>query len=98
MTGPSSTPPRIRQWQVQLTLFEHGGTTHARAVLRGDSPTPVEAVGDSTRGPSDSDVPEIGEEVAVARALRRLADRLLDTAAGDIEAVTGEHDVSLRPL
>ena len=98
MAGSASTPPRIRQWQVQLTLFEHEGATHARAVLHGDSPTPVEAAGDSTRGPHDSDVPEIGDEVAVARALRRLADRLLDTAAGDIEEVTGEHVVTLRPL
>jgi hypothetical protein len=36
-------------------------------------------------------VPEIGGEVAVARALRHLADQLLDTAAQDVEAVTGEN-------
>jgi hypothetical protein len=42
-------------------------------------------------------VPEIGDEVAVARALRHLADQLLATAEGDIEELTGEHDVVVRP-
>jgi len=35
-------------------------------------------------------VPEIGDEVAVARALRRLADQLIETAEQDLEAVTGQ--------
>ena len=95
----ASTPtPHTREWRVVITLFEQGGLTHARAVLHGDSALQVQGAGDSTRGPSDADVPEIGDEVAVARALRRLADQLLDVAAGDIEQVTGEHDVTLRPL
>ncbi len=38
----------------------------------------------------------IGDEVAVARALRRLADHLLTQAEQDIEATTGEHDVTVR--
>jgi hypothetical protein len=33
-------------------------------------------------------VPEIGQELAAARALPALAHMLLDTAAGDIEDVT----------
>lgn len=41
-------------------------------------------------------MPEIGDEVAVARALRHLADQLLDTAAQDLEAVTGE-PAHIRP-
>lgn len=92
------TPPRMNQWRVVVTLFEQGDVTHARAVLYGDSPTPIEANGSSTRGRSDTAIPEIGDEVAVARALRHLADRLLDVAATDIEQLTGEQDVSLRPL
>lgn len=48
------------------------------------------------RNPSDVDVPEIGDEVAAARALRRLADRLLGVASDDIEAIEG-HGVRLRP-
>jgi hypothetical protein len=41
------------------------------------------------------DVPEIGEEVAVARALRHLADRLLATASDDISQIE-HHEVHLR--
>jgi uncharacterized protein DUF1876 len=33
-------------------------------------------------------VPEIGDELAVSRALADLAHQLLDAAAGDIEAIT----------
>ena len=40
--------------------------------------------------PTDRDVPEIGEELATARALHALADRLLGAAVGDIAAVTHE--------
>ena len=42
-------------------------------------------IGDTCAG-----IPEIGDEVAVARALRHLANQLLETAAKDIEAVTGK--------
>jgi hypothetical protein len=96
-TSPSTTP-HIRQWSVAITLFEQGDETHARAVLHADSPTQLEGIGQSLRGGHDATVPEIGDEVAAARALRHLADRLLDTAAGDIEQLTGELDVTLRPL
>ena len=36
-------------------------------------------------------MPEIGDELAAARALSRLAHDLLDAAAGDIENLTHEH-------
>jgi hypothetical protein len=35
-------------------------------------------------------VPEIGGEVAVARALRHLADKLMETAETDVSELTGE--------
>jgi len=38
--------------------------------------------------PADPDVPEIGEELAAARALHDLAEHLLRTAQDDIEGVT----------
>jgi hypothetical protein len=40
--------------------------------------------------PADDDIPEIGDELATARALTDLGHRLLLTAATDIEAVTDE--------
>jgi Domain of unknown function (DUF1876) len=40
-------------------------------------------------------VPKIGDEVAVARALRQLSDRLFEAASADITAVEGQQaDVS----
>jgi hypothetical protein len=89
--------PHVHDWTVKINIFEAEDATLAHAVLVADSPARLEATGRSQRGDVDRAVPEIGDEVAVARALRQLAAKLLDTAAGDIEEVTGEHDVTLRP-
>ncbi|GAA2806382.1 hypothetical protein GCM10010522_25130 [Kribbella solani] len=40
------------------------------------------------RSPEDTEIPEVGDELAVARALSDLAHKLLHAAASDIEAVT----------
>ena len=87
---------RVRDWQVRITIFESDEDTDAKVVLLADSQRHLTAAGHSHRSPGDPTVPEIGDEVAVARALRRLADELLATAAGDIEQFTGEHDVTLE--
>ena len=81
---------------VELYLFEQDAATMAHAVLHTDAPTELDSRGEAHRNSSDADVPEIGDEVAAARALRRLADRLLGVASGDIEAVEG-HEVHLCP-
>ena len=47
------------------------------------------------RNPIDPGVPRIGEEIAAARALNRLARQLLDTAAEEIEGFEG-HQVRLH--
>ena len=88
---------RVRDWQVRITIFESDEDTDATVVLLADSQRQLTAAGHSHRNPRDLTVPEIGDEVAVARALRRLGDELLDTAAGDIEQRTGEHAVTLEP-
>jgi Rv2632c-like/Domain of unknown function (DUF1918) len=93
----ASQSRHIRDWEVRITIFESENDTDAHVVLVADSPTHLSARGHSHRGGHDSAVPEIGDEVAVARALRHLADQLLDTAAEDIETVTGEEDIVLRP-
>src|ERR1019366_6825999 len=77
-------------------IFDAGDDTSANVVLLSDAPTHVTARGQSHRRDREAAVPEIGDEVAVARALRHLADQLLESAAQHIEAVTGE-DVVLRP-
>lgn len=55
----------------------------------------VTGIGITRRNPSDKDVPVIGDELAVARALADLVRRLLALTADDIEQSTHEHGVSL---
>jgi hypothetical protein len=97
-TGAASAAdvPRVHDWQVRISIFERDDDTDAHVVLLSDTPGHLTAHGHSHRSLNDRGVPEIGDEVAVARALRVLADQLLDTAADDIEQLTGEHDVTLR--
>ena len=78
----------MKSWRVDLDLFEAGDDTTAQAVLIADGPG-VATRGSSHRNPKDKAVPEIGDEVAVARALRRLSDRLLGIASDDISELEG---------
>jgi hypothetical protein len=84
----------VKTWRVEINLFESDADTSAHAVLVAEVPG-IDAEGHAYRHPHDSDVPEIGDEVAVARALRRLSDRLLGVAADDIAALEG-HPVVLH--
>ncbi|GAA4123699.1 hypothetical protein GCM10022415_29120 [Knoellia locipacati] len=94
--APSGMHLHARDWTVRISVLGDEDDAEARVVLVADSPRHLTAHGHSHRSSGDRPVPEIGDEVAVARALRRLADRLLGTAADDIQGVTGEHDVTLR--
>lgn len=84
--------PHVKEWHVRVSIFESGDDTSANVVLLTEAPTHLSAHGLSHRDIGDASMrmPEIGDEVAVARALRHLADQLLETAAKDIEAVTGK--------
>lgn len=86
------TLPHVKEWHVRVSIFESGDDTSANVVLLTEAPTHLSAHGQSHRDPEDTSppIPEIGDEVAVARALRHLADQLLETAAKDIEAVIGK--------
>lgn len=79
-----------RTWTVEVTITEDEAErrTHAAAVLHTDARTPVRGVGEARRRPADTEVPEIGDELATARALADLAYQLLDVTAGDIEQFT----------
>jgi hypothetical protein len=87
----------VKEWQVRVSIFETPDDTTAKVVLVADAPGTLSASGESHRSNEDEPAARIGDEVAVARALRHLADQLLDTAAHDIEASTGENDVFVRP-
>jgi hypothetical protein len=80
----------VREWTVRVSILEAGDDTQASVVLLADAPGPLSARGTSHRSESDDPVATIGDEVAVARALRHLADRLVETAEHTIEARTGE--------
>ncbi len=98
--GSSTTESRgarhTKSWRVDVYVYEGPDSTSAQAVLHGDAPTALQGQGLARRRPGDPEVPEIGDEVAVARALNRLAERLLATAADDLAGVTG-HPVRLQP-
>lgn len=96
--GGVAQPPgrHVREWQVRVSIFESGDDTSAKVVLLSDAPTHLTARGQSHRSTRDAPVPEIGDEVAVARALRHLADQLHETAAQDITAATGKN-TSIAP-
>jgi hypothetical protein len=80
-----------KQWNVQIFIDEHADDrTHAQARLVIEGETKLTGDGYARRNPHDRDVPEIGDEVAAARALSALAGRLLGAAAGDIADATGE--------
>ena len=86
----------MRQWSVRVTLFERGDDTTATVALLADSPEALTARGTSHRAHDDRPDAHIGDRVAVARALRVLADRVLGAAEEDIESATGERDVHVR--
>ena len=94
-SGEVQPQRHVKTWRVEVSLFESGDDTTAHAVLVAEVPG-IDATGHAYRHPHDPDVPEVGDEVAVARALRRLSDRLLGVAADDIAAVQG-HPVVLHP-
>lgn len=73
-----------RTWHMDVHLYEQGDHTRAEAVLRTDAGTEVRHEGVARRRPSDRDVPEIGDELAVCRALAGLAHDLLDAAIADV--------------
>jgi len=80
----------IRTWTVEITLVEQEDErrTHAVAVLHSGARTPLRGEGEAHRRPEDTEVPEVGDELATARALADLAYQLLDVTAADIEQFT----------
>jgi hypothetical protein len=77
------------QWTVAISLFEEGDRTNADAVLHTAGTERLRGHGTARRNPRDPSIPEIGDELAAARALSDLAHRLLESAAADIEEATG---------
>lgn len=80
----------VDRWSVELSIREHEGETHADARLVMDDGAHMLGHGRARRNPSDPNVLEIGEKIAVARALSDLAHLLLGSAATQLEDITHE--------
>lgn len=83
---------QTQKWTIEVVLDESHGTTRARARLHGadQSEVALVGIGMATRGPHDSDVPEIDAELAVARALADLIEELVEAAAADLESAAAQ--------
>lgn len=79
-----------KQWSVTVDIDEEENTTMAEATVRTPTGREVTGTGKADRNPLDPNVPAIGDELAVARALRDLAERLLHTTEKDISSITGQ--------
>jgi hypothetical protein len=78
-----------KTWTVQVVIDEHEDRTRAVARLDAGGAQSLAASGLARLHPTDRDVPRIGDELAVARALSELSHLLLDVAAREIEQSSG---------
>jgi hypothetical protein len=79
----------MKTWTVQVDIDEHEDRTRAVARLVTGGDRPLDGTGLARLNPADRNVPQIGDELAVARALSELSHLLLDAAARDIEQTSG---------
>jgi hypothetical protein len=79
----------VKTWTAQIEIDEHEGRTRAVARLDTGGTESLTGVGLARLNPADRDVPEIGDELATARALADLSHRLLEAAAEEIEQMSG---------
>ncbi|HEU5111385.1 MAG TPA: DUF1876 domain-containing protein [Micromonosporaceae bacterium] len=79
-----------KRWTVEVFIDEHGDEriTRAEARLHTNDKTALRGIGTARRNPRDYEVPEIGDELAAARALFDLAHQLLEAAAVDLHELT----------
>ena len=80
----------MKRWSVEVLIGEDEGRTYAEARLQTEIGDRLVGIGRARLSPDDRDVPEIGDELAAARALTDLGHRLLMAAAKDVQEVTHE--------
>ena len=84
MTGNDDTS---KTWRIDVLVDEHEERTRAKARLEWRGAELV-GVGLARLSPEDKPVTEIGDELAIARALNDLANQLFATTESDIESAT----------
>jgi len=80
----------MKRWSVEILIGEVDERTYAEAQLYDEIRDDLVGTGATRLRPGDPNIPEIGDEIAAARALSDLGHRLLVAAAGDIEDATHE--------
>jgi Domain of unknown function (DUF1876) len=85
----NKSTPQTENWTIEVSIDEHRKRTRARARLRWRG-RQLTGLGIARVNPSDRNIPEIGDELAVARALSNLADELFAATAYDIHTATHE--------
>ena len=78
-----------KEWTVTVFIDEGQDRTVARAVVSDDGRMTMEGRGIARRNPADRPVAEIGDELAVSRALEDLARRLHAMASHDFAYLAG---------
>jgi len=76
-----------KHWTIDVFIDEYEGSrsTRADARLHVADGLQLQGSGAARRNPVDGDIPMIGDELAVARALFDLAHHLLEAAASEVE-------------
>jgi hypothetical protein len=78
---------RLHHWDVRLEIREDG--EHCEVVAHLDTgDRSLAGIGRSRRNPDDPSVPQVGEELATARALHDLSQHLTQDAWAMIEQFT----------
>ncbi|MFV2198019.1 dsRBD fold-containing protein [Nocardiopsis sp. LOL_012] len=89
----ASTMQTTKRWDVDVVVSEESegeaARTWAEVGMIADDGTALRGHGMARKHPADLDVPEIGEELAVSRALSDLSRQLRQVAAEDINENTG---------
>ena len=92
-TGGADSMQTMKRWEVDIVVAEESehesARTWAEVGLLSDDGTTLRGHGMARKHPQDMEVPEIGEELAVSRALSDLSRQLRQVAAEDINDNTG---------
>jgi hypothetical protein len=89
VSASPGTPVHSKTWRVDIVAYEGQHATSAQAVLHGEVRDGMTGIGVARRRPGDVDLPLVGDEVALGRALRRRSDVLLKAAAEELSETTG---------
>ncbi|MGX1848904.1 DUF1876 domain-containing protein [Streptomyces sp. NPDC055299] len=85
-----------KTWNAEISITEIDSEVRAEARLRGKDGGQLVGQGTARCNPADENVPDIGDELAVARAMSDLSHQLIQRAAHDIELRTARPVERLR--